>query len=193
LRLSGRLRGCLLTGEPHFIPPLMPDRAPRPVSHRLPIAHRSPIGIRAVSQGRRRPQRGRPMLLSLDASWAARLSSPPTCGGQLAGAGLQPARGRSVTGRGSPVGVGAGLGRRLPRGAVPVAVGRYVIGHRSGCGASDTPRVVSDAATAASTCSRVVGKTGTELSVPAMSSSISVQPSTTPSAPDWTRRIMTSR
>ncbi len=50
-----------------------------------------------------------------------------------------------------------------------------------------------DASTAASTCRRVVGKTGTELSAAEISSSISVQPSTTPSAPARTRRVMTSR
>jgi len=44
-------------------------------------------------------------------------------------------------------------------------------------------RVAKEASTAASTCRRVVGKTGTGLSVSEISSSISVQPSTTPSAP----------
>jgi len=50
-----------------------------------------------------------------------------------------------------------------------------------------------DAWTAASTCRRVVGKIGTELSAAEISSSISVQPSTTPSTPARTRRVMTSR
>jgi len=50
-----------------------------------------------------------------------------------------------------------------------------------------------DASTAASTCRRVVGKIGTELSAAEISSSISVQPSTTPSTPARTRRVMTSR
>jgi hypothetical protein len=46
--------------------------------------------------------------------------------------------------------------------------------------------------TAASTCRRVVGKTGTGLSAWPMSNSISVHPRTTPSAPAATRRSMTA-
>lgn len=51
----------------------------------------------------------------------------------------------------------------------------------------------SEAFTAASTCKRVVGNTATGLSAAEISSSISVQPSTTPSAPAATKRPMTSR
>jgi hypothetical protein len=71
---------------------------------------------------------------------------------------------------------------------------------RDAGGAVRRPRAVqdraeapSDASTAASTWRRVVGKTGTELSAAEISSSISVQPSTTPSAPASTRWRMTSR
>src|SRR5450631_370948 len=53
--------------------------------------------------------------------------------------------------------------------------------------------VVREKSTAASTCRRMVGKTGTGLSAAEISSSISVQPRTTPSAPDSAKPMMMLR
>ena len=53
--------------------------------------------------------------------------------------------------------------------------------------------VEREKSTAASTCRRVVGKTGTGLSAVEISSSISVQPRTMPSAPASAKRVMMLR
>jgi hypothetical protein len=53
--------------------------------------------------------------------------------------------------------------------------------------------VVREKSTAASTCKRVVGKTGTGLSVEETNGSISVHPRTMPSAPAWAKPVMMLR
>ena len=80
---------------------------------------------------------------------------------------------------------------RRPRTGARRAVMRATGESRAACVRRGQPP--SAAATAASTCSRVVAKTGTGLSCGRTSSSISVQPRITPVAPSATRRAITSR
>ncbi len=73
-------------------------------------------------------------------------------------------------------------------GSIPVSPSTRTLRHRP-----QSPASSPAAASAASTCSAVVGNTGTGESSSETRSSISVQPSTTPSAPRATSRSMTSR